>query len=274
MDLQSLIDHLRKEAVEGLLSHQSIENAVKATNLSFQEIEKISLSIGLIPKRYKRNQRLLRPSEQLKLLNSCVAIVGCGGLGGYIIEMLARLGVGKLICIDPGYFEEENLNRQRFCNLKTLGKPKVEVIREEIENINPAIIVKPYLTLFLPENGERLLGEALVIVDALDSFEARADLSETCKKLSIPLVHGAIAGWYGQLAVQSSDSNKLTGVFRHACGKSELQRELGNPSFTPPFIAAKQVAETIKLLLNKDHIQFDKLIFFDLLTMSFEFGQL
>lgn len=274
MDFQSLIDYLKKEAVEGTLSNQIIENAVKTTNLSFHEIEKISLTIGLIPRRYIRNLKMFKPSEQLKLLNSCVAIVGCGGLGCSTVEMLARIGVGNLICIDPGYFEEDNLNRQRFCNLKTLGRPKVEVIKEEIENINPAVVVKPHVTYLLPDNSERLLSEAHVVIDALDSFEARIDLSESCKRLAIPLVHGAIAGWYGQLAVQGSDSNKLTEVFKYSCGKRALQRELGNPSFTPAFIAALQVSETIKLLLNKDHILFDKLIFYDLLSMSFEFGEL
>ncbi len=274
MDFQSLIDYLKKGAIEGTLSHQIIENAVKTTNLSFHEIEKISLSIGLIPRRYIRNMRTLNPSDQLKLLNSSVAVVGCGGLGCNITEMLARIGVGHLICIDPGYFEEDNLNRQRFCNLKTLGRPKAEVIKEEIENINPAIIVEPHITHFLPDRSEMLLKKAHVVIDALDSFEARIDLSESCKRLAIPLVHGAIAGWYGQLAIQGSDSNKLTEVFKYSCGKRELQRELGNPSFTPAFIAALQVSETIKLLLNKDHILFDKLIFYDLLSMSFEFGQL
>ncbi|MCX8030041.1 MAG: HesA/MoeB/ThiF family protein [Thermodesulfovibrionales bacterium] len=275
MDAHNILDFLRENAIDGVLSHKIIEYAVKITKLSFQEIERISLTKGLIPKRYLRNQRVIKRVEQLALLNSCVAIVGCGGLGGYTIEMLARLGVGQLICIDPDYFREEDLNRQRFCNLNTLGQLKAEVIKEELKNINPAVVVKAHTSSFLPEIGETLLAGAQVVVDALDSFEARTDLAETCRRLSIPLVHGAIAGWYGQVSVQEIESNKLIDLFKSSCGKRELQRELGNPSFAPPFISAIQVAETIKILLQKDNnLLLNKLFFFDLLTFSFELGQL
>ncbi|MCX7914242.1 MAG: HesA/MoeB/ThiF family protein [Thermodesulfovibrionales bacterium] len=275
MDAHNILDYLRENAIDGVLSHKIIEYAVNVTKLSFQEVERISLANGLIPKRYVRNQRLIKPAEQLTLLNSCVSVVGCGGLGGYTIEMLARLGVGHLICIDPDYFREEDLNRQRFCNLKTLGQPKAEVIKEELKSINPAVVVKAHTTSFLPEIGETLLEGAQVVIDALDSFEARTDLAETCKRLSIPFVHGAIAGWYGQVSVQDLESSKLIALFRSSCGKRELQKELGNPSFAPPFISAIQVAETIKILLNRSTaILSDRLFFCDLLTISFEIGHL
>lgn len=273
MNTEDLINFIKQKAVDNSLSIEDIQYAANASNLSFHEIEKISLINGILPRHYQRNQRLIKLSEQLTLHNSCVAIVGCGGLGGHIIEMLARIGVGCLICIDHDFFKEENLNRQRFCNLRTLGKPKAEIIFEELKNINPAVVIRPYVTQFKPENAETILKGAQVVVDALDSFEARADLAASCIKLSLPLVHGAIAGWYGQIGVESIRGNKLEKFFKSSSGKNELQSELGNQSFIPALIAAMQVSETIKMLLSKDSVIFDKLVFCDLLTMTFDIVQ-
>lgn len=274
MDREELINFIKQRSIDNFLSIEDIEYASNASNLSFHEIVKISLTNNILPRLYQSNQRLIKLQEQLILHNSCVAIVGCGGLGGHIIEMLARIGVGCLICIDHDSFKEENLNRQRFCNLKTLGKPKVEIILEELKNINPAVIIRPYVIQFRPEKAEQLLKDAQVVVDALDSFEARADLATSCIKLSLPLVHGAIAGWYGQIGVQGNKSNKFQRFFQSSSGKKELQSVLGNPSFMPTLIASMQVAETIKILLNKSSVIFDKMIFFDLLAMTFETAQL
>ena len=85
-------------------------------------------------------------ADQLRLFRSRVAVIGCGGLGGYLIEQLARLGVGTLVLVDPDVFEEHNLNRQLLSSPAHLGIPKVDVARERVAAINPAVTVEPHRT--------------------------------------------------------------------------------------------------------------------------------
>ena len=85
--------------------------------------------------RYLRNKNLISHEEQVKLSQMKVAVLGCGGLGGYVIEMLARLGVGKLILVDFDTFDESNLNRQLISTEKNLGSSKVEEAIKRIKLI-------------------------------------------------------------------------------------------------------------------------------------------
>jgi len=86
-------------------------------------VEESALELGLMPARYQRNRRTISTAEQLKLFRSRVVIVGAGGLGGYVVEELARLGVGTLVVADPDTFEEHNLNRQLLALPANLGAP-------------------------------------------------------------------------------------------------------------------------------------------------------
>src|SRR6185369_11130027 len=105
---------------------------------------------------------------------------GCGGLGGYIIEQLARLGVGELVVVDPDVFEEHNLNRQILSSLDNLGKSKVAAAVERVGAINPAVTVTPFEMAFCTANGPELLAGTRLVVDALDNIPTRLDLAEVC----------------------------------------------------------------------------------------------
>jgi molybdopterin/thiamine biosynthesis adenylyltransferase len=172
--------------------------------ISFVEVEPAILDLGLYPARYQRNRHTISNEGQLALLQSCVSVIGCGGLGGYIVEQLARLGVGRIIAIDPDVFEEHNLNRQTLATLSNLGMPKVTAAASRVAEINLAVLLVPLQTAFCPENGRELLCGTTVVVDALDNIVTRLDLAGICRELGIPLVHGAIAGWYGQVTTQHS----------------------------------------------------------------------
>ena len=119
---------------------------------SLAEVEGVALSLGLMPARYQRNQQIITVQDQLKLFRSRVAVIGCGGLGGYVIEELARLGVGTLVAIDPDIFQEHNLNRQILSTTDALGRAKVELAAERVAEINPA-------TILLPVHGALYAGE-------------------------------------------------------------------------------------------------------------------
>ncbi len=247
------------------LSWEAQCEAARRFDSSLAQVEEAALSAGLLPMRYRRNRQTLSIQDQLQLFRSRVAIIGCGGLGGYHIEQLARLGVGTLVLVDPDVFEEHNLNRQLLSSLKSLGKPKVEVGRERVAEINPAVTTVALRTAFCRENGPKLLYGSAAVVDGLDNALVRRELADVCREMSVPMVHGAIAGWYGQVAVQmpGDDISPLFGRSAHG-----METVFGNPAFTPAVIASLQVAEVTKILLGRGGA--GKMLFVDLSTMAFE----
>lgn len=271
---KDLIYFLSQRVKDGFISLQDVYDAIEISGLSFHEIESIALENGLCPKRYERNLGILTLQEQFILHNSCVAIVGCGGLGGHNAELLARIGVGHLKCIDYDSFTEQNLNRQRFCTIKTLNKPKAKVLAEEIPKINPSTNISPQVMPFEGKTAIEMLAGVDVVVDALDSLKTRAELASSCRELKLPLVHGAIGGWYGQFGNQRAGNNNLELLFLSSTEKTTIHKILGAPSFTPALIASIQTAETIKIILKKDSLSFNKLFFIDLLKLYMDFGQI
>lgn len=218
--------------------------------LTLAEAEGTILEMGLLPARYQRNREMLTTQQQFRLFRSTVAVIGCGGLGGYIIEELARLGVGTIIAIDPDIFVEHNLNRQLLSSPGQLGQGKVEAAAARVAEINPAVTLVPLKETFTRDNGSELLRDARVAVDALDSISARLELAEVCEALNIPFVHGAIGGWYGQVFTQLPGETTLQTLYAGREDGTGIEKRLGNPSFTPAVIASLEVAETCKILLG------------------------
>lgn len=218
-----------------------------------------------IPVRYVRNVAALTEAESSSLASKTVAVIGCGGLGGYTIEMLARIGVGHLKVVDPDVFEESNLNRQILCTERDLGRSKAEAACKRVEEVNSSIDVKALQVSFGPENGEAILTGCDCAVDALDSLRVRSQLAQACAYAGIPLIYGAIAGWYGQVSVIYPDDGTADMLFDSRSDAGEEIRS-GNPSFTPACIAAHQVAEAIKVLLGRPNTLRKKLLLVDLLS--------
>jgi molybdopterin/thiamine biosynthesis adenylyltransferase len=234
------------------------------------ETERQILQAGYLPARYQRNQQMISTDQQLQLLQSRVAVVGCGGLGGYILEQLARLGVGQIIAIDPDVFEEHNLNRQLLASIELLGTAKAEAARQRISEINPAVRVNSIIAAFSKEKGQEMLGTVDLVIDAVDNIQVRFDLAETCAQLNVPLVHGAIGGWYGQVATVYPGDDALQKLYGNWNGGAGVESELGNPSFTPAVIASLQVAEASKVLLGQGRLLCNSVLSINLLEMQFE----
>ena len=233
-------------------------------------VEESALELGLMPARYQRNRRTISTAEQLKLFRSRVVIVGAGGLGGYVVEELARLGVGTLVVADPDTFEEHNLNRQLLALPANLGAPKVEAAVERVGTINPAVRVVPLRSAFSRENGAELLSGADAAVDALDTVTARVELARACRELGVPMVHGAIAGWYGQMATQMPGEDITPFIYPSGNEPKGVETKLGNPAFTPAVVASLQVAEVCKILLGQGRCLNRRMLFLNLLEMEFE----
>ena len=185
--MPELDQFLRAEAAGELLSWSSQVNASKQFGISLAQVEEAALAAGILPARYQRNRRTISTENQLLLFRSRVAVLGCGGLGGYVVEELARLGVGHIVAIDPDVFEEHNLNRQLLSSIAWLGRPKAQAAFERVAEINPAVTVTAKQVAYAHENGIEPLQGAQVVVDALDSIPTRMALCQTCLELKVPL---------------------------------------------------------------------------------------
>lgn len=266
--METLAVFVRDQAESQLLPWNRQVEAAERFGATLAEVEEISLALGIMPARYQRNRTIISVSDQLTLFRSCVAVIGCGGLGGYIVEELARLGVGRIIVVDHDVFEEHNLNRQLFSSPASLGKAKVAAATVRISEINPAVTLIPLQAAFSPENGADLLAGCQIAVDALDSIQVRLELAEACTAMNIPLVHGAIAGWFGHVTTQFPGENTLQTIYSSWKAGKGVEQTLGNPSFTPAVIASLEVAEVSKVLLGQGTPLRGRQLLVDLFSME------
>lgn len=219
--------------------------------------------------RYSRNVGSLSHEENLALREFKVCIVGCGGLGGYIIETLGRIGVGSITVVDGDVFEISNLNRQTFSNESNIGKSKALAVKEAMQHINSDIEIKPITDYIDESNAEKILQGHHVIVDALDNIPTRLVLEKYCAKLEIPLVHGAIAGWYGQVSVVFPGECTLNKIYG-SNKKGGIEEELGNLPFTASLVASIQSSQVIKILLDRGDVLRNKMLFIDILNNDYK----
>lgn len=266
--MKKLDEFLKTNAQGDLLPWNIHMQAMKEFGLTCREIDEAALALDILPARYQRNRKTITTALQRKLFQSKIAVIGCGGLGGYIIEELARLGVGTIKAIDPDVFEVHNLNRQILCKVSDLGKPKAKVARARVKAINPAIKIISIIKPFSQENGIELLKGMDIAVDGLDSVPTRIELAECCAALNIPLVHGTIGGWYGQITTQLPGDGTVQMIYRNCKDSKGVERMLGNPSFTPAVIASLEVAEVCKLLTGQGTLLRKKMLFINMLDME------
>lgn len=227
-----------------------------------REVEITALKNDICPSRYQRNIGTIGISGQIKLLSSRAAVIGCGGLGGWIIEMLARAGVGEIVMIDHGFFDYNNLNRQLFSTEENIGKPKALVAAERVAIVNSAVDVFAKVTFLDKNNGHELLEGSSVVIDALDNNSSRRNASMVCREMGIPFVHGAIGGMFGQVGVFYPSDRPLWE--NNDVPDKGVEREMGNTPFTPAFIASLEVSETIKILTASERGLKGELLWFDL----------
>ncbi len=219
--------------------------------------------------RYIRNEQMLSPEENSRLRSFRVAVVGCGGLGGYIIEMLARLGIGHLTLIDGDVFEASNLNRQILSSPENLGRPKAPEAEKRVKQINPGIQVTAKQTMLSKDNAQGLLKGHDLVCDALDNISSRKVVADAANRLGIPMVFGAIAGWHAHIGTILPGGQLLEKIYPAGAEKG-AETQLGNPSFTPALAASLQVAETLKVLLDKEGILKNKLLVIDTLKHEYQ----
>jgi tRNA A37 threonylcarbamoyladenosine dehydratase len=144
---------------------------------------------------FSRTELLLGKEAMEKLNKSRVAVFGVGGVGGYVCEALVRSGVGAFDLIDDDKVCITNLNRQIIATRKTVGKYKVDVMKERILEINPDADVRIYKSFFLPENADEFpFQEYDYVVDAVDTVTAKIELVMKAQAMQVPIISSMGAG--------------------------------------------------------------------------------
>jgi molybdopterin/thiamine biosynthesis adenylyltransferase len=216
--------------------------------------------------RYERNRNALTAEESALLHKKKVCVIGCGGLGGYVLEMLARIGVGHITCVDGDVFEVSNLNRQLLCTEALLGTSKVRAAENRLKTINSQVSVGAVNAFLTQDNCISIISGHDLIIDALDNIPSRVVLSEGCDELGISWVYGAIIGWFAYISVILPN----TGAIQKLYPSKVMIRDQTSLSFSPALCASIQVSEAVKLLCGRDSTLKGKLLCADLSTQDFE----
>jgi molybdopterin/thiamine biosynthesis adenylyltransferase len=215
--------------------------------------------------RYARNIPALTEEECALLRQKRVLVVGCGGLGGHIIDQLARIGVGFLRVVDGDVFESSNLNRQLLSDVPRLGISKAKAAADHVVRVNPDVSVEAVEEFLTESNAAALLAGCDAVMDALDNIQSRKILASACETAKIPYVYGAISGWVAQAAVSMPGDNLIGKLF-----PDEVEiRDKSVLSFTPALCASMQTSLCVKLLTGKP-VETGTLFYFDLLNQEFE----
>ncbi len=258
--------------VQCLKEEQALEIA-RRHHGTLRGVYRETLKNNIIPYRYIRNRTILSVKDQLSLLESDVAIAGAGGLGGLVMEILARTGIGGLILIDDDILEETNLNRQVLSSKETLGLSKAETGASRVRDVNPAVDMTLHRKKIDEDNGKELLAGAAVIVDALDTIGGRLALEKTARAMNIPLVHGALAGFEGHVMTVFPEDRGLVLLYGETplpeSEKQNAEAVLGVPAATPFLIAALQAMEVVKIVLQRGHPLRNRMLHADLETGRF-----
>ncbi len=175
------------------VSTEGIRHLARKFSLPEREVMAELLLQNIWPVRFSRSMGCVTAEQLARLLRCRVLIAGCGGLGGHVAEMLARMGAGSLILCDPDAFDESNLNRQHFCTEKTLGLPKAEVCRNALLDIASYMDIEARTVMLDENNLPELLARADVVIDCLDSVARKKMLEDAAWKASVPCVHGSVS---------------------------------------------------------------------------------
>lgn len=235
-----------------------------SAELSKRELDKFSRQVMLEEIGYQ---------GQLKLKNSKICVVGVGGLGNPITTRLAAMGVGTLRIVDRDVIELSNLHRQTMFDEDDVGQVKVEVAAKKLQKLNPdckiealAVSVNDYTALEVVEGCD-------VVVDALDSVNARYALNKACVKFGIPFVTGAAVGVSGQIFTILPGTSACYHCMFPALDEDSMPTcsiEGVHPSILS-IVGGIEVAEAVKVVLGKKPSLSDKILHVDIENLDFTF---
>ncbi len=228
-----------------------------------------------------RQLPLVDKREQEKFRKAKIAVIGCGGIGGQTIEMLARMGIGELVLVDEDSFDWTNLNRQTLATTEEIGMAKSEIAKHKIEKINPYVKVTNFNEHVDASNIGKILKDADIVIDALDNITTRVIVSRKARDNMIPYIHGAIHGTLGQITVFLSNTKSYEEMFNLPSEGKELNDKViedlmnltsGVPPAigpTPNLIGCLEAMEAYKIITGIGKVTVaPKILTFDLLDLS------
>lgn len=214
---------------------------------------------------FEKNLEILTREEAEKIRGIRAAVIGLGALGQMAAQMLVRSGFERLILCDGDRMERSNLNRQLYADIMTMGMQKTDVVSERLCDISPRLKIKEYGCFLSEENGREILKDADLVLDCVDSIPVKLYLEELAGKLRIPLVHGAVEGWFGQVCTVLPGEHILSVIY-------EKKREQRVSALMPAvcLTASVQVSEALLLAAGGEPQFGSRLFCADLKTGEFD----
>ncbi len=245
----------------------------QAFDIASRFVEITALENNIIPERYIRNMQTLSITDQISLLKATVCIVGLGGLGGTVTELLARLGIGTLILVDGDAFDDSNLNRQILSTQKLLATPKATAAAIRVKEINASVEIISCPAFLDQGSAQQLVNTADGAVDCLDNIKSRFILEDAARNAGIPVVSAAVAGHIGQICTIFPEDTGFRSIYgdpKTPIFAKGAEAFLGTPPYTAAMAASLEVSQVTKVLLKQKGILRNRLLFFDLDQNTFE----
>lgn len=207
---------------------------------------------------------------QRKLTDATVIVVGIGGIGCPALQYLACSGVGKLILVDDDIIDITNLNRQILFSPADVGRPKVEVAKEQLQRLNPDIQIDTHQERFCQGNARHLVGQADVVLDGSDNFTTKYLINDACVLEKVSFCHGGVLKWSGNTFTHVPGSPCLRCLFEDSPEKEDIPNcsEVGTLGPVAGIIANIQATEVIKVILGLDKPLLGSLLSFDAHNMQ------
>ncbi len=232
----------------------------------------------LSPREIRRYSRQIMVPEigragQEKLKKARIAVVGAGGLGCPVLQYLAAAGTGKLAIIENDFVDETNLQRQVLYGSADIGKLKSIIAKSRIEHLNNFTEVELFNLRLNASNSLRILRDFDIVVDATDNYETRYVINDTCVMLGIPMVHGSIYKYEGQVSVFNCNEGPTYRCFNPWTGRNDLRDpdpgSVGLMGVLPGITGTWMANEAIKIITGTGEVLSGKILVFNILTNLF-----
>jgi len=230
-----------------------------------------------------KNEDLQRYSRQImldeigfvgleKLRKAKVCVVGVGGIGNPVVTQLTAMGIGKLKIVDRDIIEISNLHRQHLYTEEDIGKVKVEAAKARLEQINSSVQIEALPNSVTKYTAENIVKGFDIVVDALDSIDARYALNDACIKLNIPLIYAGALGMLGSICTIIPNKTACLRCIFPALAEDDMptcSTEGVHPSILY-LVGGIQVSEVVKIILGERPTLENKLLYIDLNDLSIE----
>jgi adenylyltransferase/sulfurtransferase len=207
-----------------------------------------------------------------KIRKAKICVVGVGGIGNPVVTQLVAMGIGKIKIVDRDVIEISNLHRQHIFTENDVGRVKVEAARDRLEQINPSVEIEALPISVTKFTAEKIIEDYDIVVDALDSIDARYALNDACIKLNIPLIYAGALGMLGSVCTIMPNESACLKCMFPALAEDDMptcSTEGVHPSILY-LVAGIQVSEVVKIITGEKPTLVNKLMYIDLNELTFD----